>query len=210
MAIGAQQIQQLPLLSSGQMGVKGAVGNQALQALQGLGGNQFNFQPLAQQARTQFQTNTIPGLAERFTSLGQGAQRSSAFQGALGQAGGELEQGLAALQSQYGLKQQGLQQQLLGNLLQYALSPEFTYRKTKLGEGGEFDIQSLLSQLLGKSDDQDMEEEEGSQPSFWKRLASFAAQTIPTAVGAAYGGPVGAAAGKAAGSGIDALLNRYF
>lgn len=114
--------QQFPTISPQQQGLKSAVTNQALSSLQGLG-NQFSFAPIANQARTQFQTQTIPSLAERFTSLG-GGQRSSAFQGALGQAGAGLEQGLASLQSQYGLQNQQQQNQLLNSLLGYSLSPE--------------------------------------------------------------------------------------
>lgn len=109
--------QQFPTVTPQQANVKGAAGRQALQMLQGLGGGQFGQSPIAQQARTQFQTQTIPGLAERFTSLGGGAQRSSAFQGAIGQAGSELEQGLAALEQQNAL-------QLLPYLLQASLQPE--------------------------------------------------------------------------------------
>lgn len=175
-------IQKAPLLSSGQMGVKGAVGNQALQALQGLGGNQFNFQPIANQARTNFQTNTIPGLAERFTSLGQGAQRSSGFQGALGQEAGNLETGLAALQSQYGLQQQGLQQNLLNMLLGHSLSPEFENIVTPGNEGFLNQLGPLLGQLL---------------------------PYLPALLGGAVGGVPGAAIGSGVGSGISALSNLF-
>ena len=69
---------------------------------QGLGN--MNFQPIEQQARSNFATQTVPGLAERFTSMG-GGQHSSAFQGALGQAGSGLEEALASLRSQYGMQQ---------------------------------------------------------------------------------------------------------
>lgn len=74
-----------------------------------------NFNPAAQEqlARNQFQTQTLPSIAERFTSMG-GGQRSSAFQGALGQAGAGLEQSLAALRSQYGQQ-----------ALNYGLRPQF-------------------------------------------------------------------------------------
>lgn len=82
---------------------------------------QQGFQPIEQLARNQFHQQTIPGLAERFTSLGSGAQRSSAFQGALGSAATGLESNLAALRSQYGMQnqKQGLQQLGLG------LTPQF-------------------------------------------------------------------------------------
>src|SRR3990167_3558232 len=74
---------------------------------QGLGGmqgmhpyhpQQFNFAPIAQQAQTRFSTQTVPGLAERFSSMGTGgAQNSSAFGQTLGAAGAGLSEVLAAL-----------------------------------------------------------------------------------------------------------------
>lgn len=89
------------------------------QALGGLQANKFDFGPIEQQARTSFQQRTIPTLAERFTAMG--GQQSSAFNNALGQAGAGLEESLAALRSQYGLKQQALLQNLLG----MGLAPQF-------------------------------------------------------------------------------------
>jgi hypothetical protein len=71
-----------------------------------LQGNPSGFAPIEQQARQQFQTQTVPSLAERFTAMG-GGQNSSAFQGALGAHSAQLETGLAALKSQFG--QQDLQ-----------------------------------------------------------------------------------------------------
>ncbi|MFP3859222.1 MAG: hypothetical protein ACLFUW_00220 [Bacteroidales bacterium] len=50
--------------------------------------------------KRQFQEETVPGLAERFSGLGAGAQRSSAFQQALGGAGASLAENLAALNAQ--------------------------------------------------------------------------------------------------------------
>jgi hypothetical protein len=116
--------------------------------LQSLGGGTQSFEPIAQQARTQFQTQTIPGLAERFTSLGSGAQRSSAFQGALGQAGAGLEQNLAALGSQYGLQQRGLDQQLLSALLSTALAPESETLITPGQPGALQELVPTLGRLL--------------------------------------------------------------
>lgn len=91
------------------------------QALGGLQGNQFDFGPIEQQARTGFAQQTIPSIAERFTSMGEGGQGSSAFQSALGRAGAGLEQGLAGMKQQYGLQQQGNLQNLLG----MGLAPQF-------------------------------------------------------------------------------------
>lgn len=72
------------------------------------------FQPIDEYARKQFYGQTVPTIAERFTAMGDSAQRSSAFPAALGAAGTDLEARLGALRAQYGLQQQGLGQSLLG------------------------------------------------------------------------------------------------
>lgn len=89
----------------GQMGLQGLLGGQMP------GG--MSFEPLRRQALTQFNTQTVPSLAERFTSMG-GGQRSSAFQGALGQAGAGLNENLAAMQSQYQMQMLPMLMQMLG------------------------------------------------------------------------------------------------
>ena len=91
------------------------------QALQGLQGNQFDFAPIEQQARSGFAQKTIPSITERFTSMGEGGQGSSAFQGALGRAGAGLEENIAGMKQQYGLQQQGQ----LQNLLSMGMTPQF-------------------------------------------------------------------------------------
>ena len=107
--------QNVSKLSPQQLGLQSQAGNLAMQGLQ----NPYEgFEPIEQRARNQFQTSTIPSLAERFTAMGSGGNRSSAFQGAIGQAGAGLESNLAALRSQYGLQNRGLSQQLLGQALQ--------------------------------------------------------------------------------------------
>lgn len=114
------------------------------QALQGLQGNQFDFAPIEQQARTGFQQQTIPGIAERFTSMGEGGQGSSAFQSALGRAGAGLEENLAGMKQQYGLQQQGG----LQNLLSMGMAPRFetSYKQSQPGVAAQ-GIQ-MLPQLL--------------------------------------------------------------
>lgn len=83
------------------------------------------FEPIANRAREQFQTNTIPSIAARFSSMGTGGNlRSSAFNQALGSAGSDLESQLAALGSQHSLQQQGLDQNMLFNLLKTGLQPQ--------------------------------------------------------------------------------------
>jgi hypothetical protein len=87
--------------------------------LRGLTENDFNFAPIENQARTNFAQNTIPSIAERFSGLG--AQRSSAFGQALGQAGAGLESDLASQKQLYNLQRQGL----LQNLAALGLYPKF-------------------------------------------------------------------------------------
>lgn len=100
------------LLQSGQSG------------LQGLPQGGFDFAPIAQQARTQFNTETIPTLAERFTALGSG-QRSSAFESALGRAGAGLEENLAALKAQYDYNNFQNQQQHYLNRILGGIQPQY-------------------------------------------------------------------------------------
>lgn len=122
--LGSQpKLQQAPRLSAQQLGLQNqGIGN-LMQLLQQGGGQPGSFTPIAQKARTQFQTQTIPSLAERFTALG--GQNSSAFQGALGQAGAGLEEGLAAQESQYGLQQNAQLQNLMKILLGISSQPGF-------------------------------------------------------------------------------------
>ena len=102
-----------------------------------------DFGPIEQQYKNQFQSETIPGLAERFTSMG-GGQRSSAFQGALGSAGSDLSSHLAALRSQFGMQQLGM-----------GLRPQFEniYTPARPGmlQGAAGGLMSLLP-LLGMMD----------------------------------------------------------
>jgi hypothetical protein len=59
--------------------------------------------------KRQFEEQTVPKLAERFSGTGAGAQSSSAFQQALAQQGASLSENLAALRG-------GLRQSALGHL----------------------------------------------------------------------------------------------
>ena len=117
-----------PLLNPQQQQLQGLNIQNLMQMLQpGMQGPQQYqqaFAPIAQNARNQFNTQTIPSLAERFTAL-VGGQNSSAFQGALGQAGAGLESELAGMGAQFGQQQQQLDQSYLLNLLRLALMPQF-------------------------------------------------------------------------------------
>lgn len=84
----------------------------------------FDFTPFKEQALQRFNEETLPGIFNRFTSLGKGAQSTGAFRGMLARGGADLNRGLAALEQEYGLKNRELegreglrQQELLQNLL---------------------------------------------------------------------------------------------
>lgn len=117
--------------------------NQSINQVLGLLQNpRQGFQPYEQYARQQFQQKTVPSIAERFTALSPSAQRSSAFQSSLGQAGSDLESQLAMLGGQYG-------QQQLNSLFPYALQPSF--EELYMPQGGGF-LQGLapgIGQAVG-------------------------------------------------------------
>jgi hypothetical protein len=72
-----------------------------------LSGDPALLQELEAPLRRQFGEQTIPGLAESFTSMGEGAQSSSAYQQQLTQVASNLAQQLAGQRAQ--LRQTGLQ-----------------------------------------------------------------------------------------------------
>ena len=77
-----------------------------------LGGDQASFDAFSAPARRDFNQQTLPGIAERFTgSFGEGSQNSSAFGQALGSAGKDLEEDLFS-------KRMGMQSGALNQLMQ--------------------------------------------------------------------------------------------
>lgn len=84
-----------------------------------LGGNEFDFAPIEQKSRRDFEKYTVPSLANRFSAFGGGTSTDS-YRQALASAQAEHETGLAGLKSEYGLKQQTQQQNMLNTLLQPA------------------------------------------------------------------------------------------
>lgn len=73
----------------------------------------FNPEALENRARKQFNEQTIPSIAERFSAFGNN-RNSSGFQGALGQASSDLESQLAQLRANIGQQQ-----------LSYGFQPQF-------------------------------------------------------------------------------------
>lgn len=133
--------------------------SQGLQGVQPKNPQAFGsqFEPIANLARSEFQQQTIPSIAERFTSLGGGnnALSSPAFASQLGQAGAGLQENLAAQRAGFGLQQQQMEQSLAQNLLGMGLTPQFEtlyhqrqpgFLESALGPG----LQALMFYLAGR------------------------------------------------------------
>lgn len=97
-------------LSGGNVG-GGAMGAGMGNLTQLLSGSPEAFKAFEAPYMRQFQEQTIPGLAERFSKLGSGSQGSSAFGQQMGQQAAGLSEQLASLR---GNLQQNSMQQLLG------------------------------------------------------------------------------------------------
>lgn len=113
------------------------------QGLQGMQNPYQGFQPIEDQARTNFAQQTVPSIAERFTAMGNSASSSPLFASQLGQAGAGLEGNLAAMKSQYGMQNQSQLMQLLS----MALQPQFE-NYMQPGQGG---FAQPVLQALGRA-----------------------------------------------------------
>lgn len=104
------------------------------------------FEPIQAYQENRFNTRTVPTLAERFTSMGSGSALSSpAFQSDLKNTSEDFRLGLGALQSEYGLKNQALGQ----NLMRFGMQPQF---ENKYLAGGPTFASGMLggvSNILG-------------------------------------------------------------
>lgn len=88
-----------------------------------VGGRNTNaFNPIEDRARKQFQTQTVPSIAQRFASVGDTAG-SSGFAGELAKAGTDLESQLAAERGKFGQEEERLRQSGLDQLLKFGMQP---------------------------------------------------------------------------------------
>lgn len=117
------------------------------QGLEGLQSGNVNLGPIEQRAQKNFQSKTIPSIAERFTSQGGNNRLGNpAFSSELGNAGADLEQGLA-----------GLRYDKLFQMLGQGLTPQFEnlYQQEQPGflentyKSAEDRLMKLLPLLLG-------------------------------------------------------------
>ncbi len=113
------RIENVPTLTGGQgdllsqllggLGGEGGGLEMGLQNIMGLlSGDPGALEAFQAPAIRQFEEQTVPGLAERFSGLGSGAQQSSAFGQALSSAGAGLSENLSAQRA--GLQQNALSQ----------------------------------------------------------------------------------------------------
>lgn len=153
------------------------------QGKQGLGQDaEFNFEPIEKQAMTQFNSQIIPSIAERFA--GTGARNSSAFQSALGQAGAGLAENLAALKAQYGFQGAQNRQQNALNMLGMGLRPTFENLYSEESPG-----------LLG-----------GLLPSLSHYGAQYGMQSLFGGMGGAGAGAAGAGAAGTGAAGAGGMM----
>lgn len=150
--------QALPTQTPQQMQLSNASGQAGMQLLSKIGQPDYSgFEPIAQQATNYYNEELIPSLAERFTGMGLGAQNSSAFAEQLRSGASDFAQGLAALRSQHGMQQQGLNNQTIGTLMSGGMQPQYEnlYHapvggfKQAVGGGLGSGLTFLLSKLIG-------------------------------------------------------------
>ena len=87
--------------------------------LQSLSQRQSSFDPIADQAKSQFYRQTIPSIAERFAGMGSNSLSSPAFASQLGESGSNLHQSLASMKAQHIMQERGFNQTEVNQVLQY-------------------------------------------------------------------------------------------
>ena len=87
--------------------------------LQSLSQRQSSFDPIADQAKSQFYRQTIPSIAERFAGMGNNSLSSPAFASQLGESGSNLHQSLASMKAQHIMQERGFNQTEVNQVLQY-------------------------------------------------------------------------------------------
>lgn len=137
---GGSTAVQMPRFTPEQQSIYQQLAQQAMSSMGNL--PSASFEPIKQAAMSQFNQQIVPGIAERFTGMGAGGQRSSAFEQALGSAGAGLSERLAAMQQGFNMQQRQSELGRIMNMLNFGLQPQFEYGITPPG-------QSSMSSLMG-------------------------------------------------------------
>ena len=172
-------------------------------------GNQGGFAPIAEQARSRFFGDTVPTLAERFSGLGSGGQRSSGFQESLASGAGQMNTDLAAMESQYGQQRNQQLMQMLGMGLTpqqeigyFGQQPGFMHGMAPgIGEGL---AKAGMNYLTGQNGGQGKEGESGGPGWFGSALGAGATGAT---MGGTIGGPIGAGVGAGGGALLSLLMS---
>lgn len=153
--------------------------------MSGLQQGPADFGPIAERETKRFHEETIPSIAQRFSTMG--GQGSSAFQESMQRGATDLSTNLAALGSQHGLQQQSQLMQMLG----MGLQPQ-----QEIGYFGG--TQGAASPILG-----------GIGRAIPKVAGAAAGAYFGGPAGAAAGGAAGDALGEGADSFIKWLMNLF-
>ena len=131
--------EQSPLLSPQLMGLKDMMAPQLWEQIMG---KQFDFGPIEDMTRQNFQSKSLPSLMNRF-SFGNN-RGSSDLMGSLSGAGSGLDAQLAAMRQQFGQQRQGMLSALMGP----ALSPSFeTVKHARTPGGAETGAGAMMEML---------------------------------------------------------------
>ena len=122
---GGSSMYQMPNFRPQQQNALDQMLQQALMGMQNL--PTANFGDVKKMYEQNFQQQTVPGIAERFSSLGAGSQRSSAFEQALGTAGAGMNTQLAGMQQMFNQQQRGDEVNRLMQMLQLGVAPQYQY-----------------------------------------------------------------------------------
>lgn len=188
---------QIPRFGETQLGLQQSITDR----IQGLLGQPSNFEPIAAQARQQYQEQTLPAIKNQFSTPGA----SSAYQNAIARGASNLEANLAALGSNYNLQQQ----QLVPALGKLALEPQFETIYEPKQSGALQDFASQLLPVLGQTGLQAVLDYFGGGTNQQQGLGGALGQAAGQALGGNVGGQIGQAAGNIlpgvlAGTGIGA------
>jgi len=118
----------VPTMTKEQSALIAALSQLGLQGAQDIyprmmGDPMTGFAPIQEQAQQSFEYQTVPTIAERFTSMSN--PRSSGFAQQVGAAGRNLNVDLAALGSEYGMQQRNNQLNYLNMLFGQGLQRQF-------------------------------------------------------------------------------------
>jgi hypothetical protein len=131
-------VTQLPTITSAQQELFNQLGPTLLEGIQD---PTKGFEPIAEEARANLQSKTLPMIANRFGGLG--ALRSSGYQSAMQGAGAQLERSLAAQKALFGNQRLSALSGLLGQFFR----PQFENIYEPGAAGG---AQMLGSTLMGQ------------------------------------------------------------